>query len=251
MNTVLNHVAKKERFHLPADAATSIIKESNGNMRKALLVFEALKMQRWVHPAGKANETLPRNPILIYLLLLYVRSAPISLPISRLLNQIGKRIVLKLLISYYKNNLRSAYLKWGRRYMNCYRIASRQLSSSRWGKATVWEEKASLNWSLTFCCACFFVSADHHGEISGEDRWWDEATDHTLGCALCETGGTFNSLDVQTRAYRRCFQELRMQQGSKKIYHLEAYFAKVMSIYKNYTLLGMEDFEMWGRVKSM
>jgi replication factor C subunit 3/5 len=35
-----------------------------------------------------------------------------------------------------------------------------------------------------------------------------------------------------------------MQQGSKKIYHLEAYFAKVMSIYKNYTLLGMEDFEM-------
>jgi replication factor C subunit 3/5 len=46
MNIVLNHVAKKERFHLPDDAATSIIKESNGNMRKALLVFEALKMQR-------------------------------------------------------------------------------------------------------------------------------------------------------------------------------------------------------------
>jgi replication factor C subunit 3/5 len=35
-----------------------------------------------------------------------------------------------------------------------------------------------------------------------------------------------------------------MQQGSKKIYHIEAYFAKVMSIYKTYTLMGMADFEM-------
>ncbi len=46
MNIVLNHVAKKEKFYLPPSTAESIIKESSGNMRKALLVFEALRMQR-------------------------------------------------------------------------------------------------------------------------------------------------------------------------------------------------------------
>ncbi len=34
-----------------------------------------------------------------------------------------------------------------------------------------------------------------------------------------------------------------MQQGSKKIFHLEAYFAKVMSVYKNYLLMGIADME--------
>ena len=46
MMKVLSHVAKKERFHLPQSAADAIITTSNGNMRKALLVFEAMKMQR-------------------------------------------------------------------------------------------------------------------------------------------------------------------------------------------------------------
>lgn len=46
MATVLTHVAKKERFHLPATASESIIEASDGNLRKALLVFEAMKMQR-------------------------------------------------------------------------------------------------------------------------------------------------------------------------------------------------------------
>jgi hypothetical protein len=45
MATVLKHVAKKERFHLPSEVSEKIIAESNGNLRKALLVFEALKMQ--------------------------------------------------------------------------------------------------------------------------------------------------------------------------------------------------------------
>jgi hypothetical protein len=31
-------------------------------------------------------------------------------------------------------------------------------------------------------------------------------------------------------------QELRMRQGSKKIFHLEAFVAKVMSVYKQYSL---------------
>lgn len=46
MTTVLNHVAKKERFTLPPSAADSIVEEADGNLRKALLVMEALRMQK-------------------------------------------------------------------------------------------------------------------------------------------------------------------------------------------------------------
>lgn len=46
MGRVLHHVAKKERFNLPDSAAQSIISTSDGNLRKALLVFEAMKMQK-------------------------------------------------------------------------------------------------------------------------------------------------------------------------------------------------------------
>lgn len=45
MFTVLQHVAKKERFKLPDEVAHEISKDSDGNMRKAILVLEALKMQ--------------------------------------------------------------------------------------------------------------------------------------------------------------------------------------------------------------
>ncbi|EIW70004.1 hypothetical protein TREMEDRAFT_30209 [Tremella mesenterica DSM 1558] len=46
MTKVLQHVAKKERFHLPDPACQSITSASGGNLRKALLVFEAMRMQR-------------------------------------------------------------------------------------------------------------------------------------------------------------------------------------------------------------
>lgn len=46
MRKVLNHVAKKEHFALPDPAADSIISSSTGNLRKALLVFEAMRMQQ-------------------------------------------------------------------------------------------------------------------------------------------------------------------------------------------------------------
>jgi len=43
---VLKHVAAKQRFKIPNDdIAKEIAEDSNGNLRKALLVFEALKMQ--------------------------------------------------------------------------------------------------------------------------------------------------------------------------------------------------------------
>ncbi len=47
---VLHHVADRQGFKIPNDeeAVRAIAKDSNGNLRKALLVFEALKMQTLV-----------------------------------------------------------------------------------------------------------------------------------------------------------------------------------------------------------
>ena len=50
MKNVLEHVAKYERFTLPEETITLIADDANGNMRKALLVLEALKMQKCVPP---------------------------------------------------------------------------------------------------------------------------------------------------------------------------------------------------------
>jgi DNA polymerase III delta prime subunit len=61
MTKVLKFVAKKERINLPEDTAEAIVLEAKGNMRKALLVFEALRMQRWVifrHSNGAGSHTL-------------------------------------------------------------------------------------------------------------------------------------------------------------------------------------------------
>jgi replication factor C subunit 3/5 len=46
MTKVLQHVAKKERFQLPSSAANAITSSSLGNLRKALLMFEAMRMQQ-------------------------------------------------------------------------------------------------------------------------------------------------------------------------------------------------------------
>lgn len=48
MDAALRHVAKKEAFDLVDIAAEAIIKDSDGNLRKAILVLEALKMQSCV-----------------------------------------------------------------------------------------------------------------------------------------------------------------------------------------------------------
>ena len=46
MVKVLQHVAKKERFSLPSSASDAITASSLGNLRKALLMFEAMRMQQ-------------------------------------------------------------------------------------------------------------------------------------------------------------------------------------------------------------
>lgn len=48
MQAVMQHVSKRAGFSLPEDAADKIIDDSGGNMRKAILVLEALKMQSFV-----------------------------------------------------------------------------------------------------------------------------------------------------------------------------------------------------------
>lgn len=45
MLTVLDFVSKRAGFDLPPEAGLKIIDDSGGNMRKAILVLEALKMQ--------------------------------------------------------------------------------------------------------------------------------------------------------------------------------------------------------------
>lgn len=47
MNTVMRFVAKRAGFDLPPDAADKIVEDSGGNLRKAILVLEALKMQSY------------------------------------------------------------------------------------------------------------------------------------------------------------------------------------------------------------
>jgi DNA polymerase III delta prime subunit len=49
MHNVLGHIAKKKKFDLPPEVAQEIIDDSGGNLRKAILVFEALKMQSFVY----------------------------------------------------------------------------------------------------------------------------------------------------------------------------------------------------------
>lgn len=45
MATVLHFVAHREQLKIPDDILTQIIEDANGNMRKAILVMEALRMQ--------------------------------------------------------------------------------------------------------------------------------------------------------------------------------------------------------------
>ena len=45
MMSVLDHVARRVGFDLPPEAGEQIVADSGGNLRKAILVLEALKMQ--------------------------------------------------------------------------------------------------------------------------------------------------------------------------------------------------------------
>ncbi|KAF9509799.1 hypothetical protein BS47DRAFT_1373430 [Hydnum rufescens UP504] len=59
MEAALRHVAKEEKFDLPDNACEEIIKDSGGNLRKALLVLEALKMQSFTRFISNINIAKP------------------------------------------------------------------------------------------------------------------------------------------------------------------------------------------------
>ena len=61
---MLRYVGKKEGFDVPDKIAHDIAEDANGNLRKALLVLEALKMQSSVPPPSLPLRSFPPPPLL-------------------------------------------------------------------------------------------------------------------------------------------------------------------------------------------
>ncbi|PVF93607.1 P-loop containing nucleoside triphosphate hydrolase protein [Serendipita vermifera] len=62
MLTILHHVAKKEKFKLPDEVAKNLAKDADGNVRKAILMLEALKMQHPNLSESSATNIQPAKP---------------------------------------------------------------------------------------------------------------------------------------------------------------------------------------------
>ena len=84
MRTVLDYVGKREGFAIPDDTARLIAEDANGNVRKAILVLEALKMQKYalVSLSAAHHRHPPTHHALHYIILHPRRSPAPSLPIS-------------------------------------------------------------------------------------------------------------------------------------------------------------------------
>ncbi|KAF8071780.1 P-loop containing nucleoside triphosphate hydrolase protein [Lyophyllum atratum] len=155
MEVVLNYVAKRAPFTLPPEAAKKIIDDSGGNLRKAILVLEALKMQ---------------SPDL---------SGPLAI----------------------------AKPDWE---TYCHKVAD--LIVSEQSPARVMEVRAKFYELLSHCIPPTVVLKTVAERVV-------ERVDESL------------KADIMHWA---AFYEIRMRMGSKKIYHLEAWVVKVMSLYKHF-----------------
>ncbi|KAG8698837.1 Replication factor C (RF-C) subunit [Ceratobasidium sp. 394] len=165
MDAALQRVAKKERFELPDEAATKIISDAGGNLRKAILILEAMKMQ---------------SPDL-------TSATPIAKPDWE---------------SY------------------CYKVADMIMQEQ--SPQRVMDVRAKLYELLTHCIPPTVIMK-------------------TIAERLLEVVDDSIKPDIMHWA---AVYELRMRQGSKKIYHLEAWVIKVMSLYKHFFHgIDMEDFE--------
>ncbi|WWC60954.1 uncharacterized protein I303_103531 [Kwoniella dejecticola CBS 10117] len=162
MTKVLQHVAKKERFALPTSATKSILATSQGNLRKALLVFEAMKMQK---------------PDLT-------------------------------------GDLEVAKPDWE---TYCSKIADSILQEQSAQKLL--DVRGKIYELLSHCIPPTVVLKT----IS--ERIVDKVDD---------------ALKPQI-IHWAAYYELRMRMGSKKIFHLEAFIAKVMTIYKQFNMIGYTD----------
>jgi replication factor C subunit 3/5 len=157
MNGVLNHVAKKERFTLPSAAADQITAASEGNLRKALLVLEAMRMQQ---PDMRGGADVARPDWETY----------------------------------------------------CAKVADSILSEQ--SPQRLLDVRGKLYELLSHCIPPAVVLKTIAERIV--DRVDDELKPQIVHWAA--------------------HYELRMRQGSKKIFHLEAFCAKVMMVVKNFNV---------------
>ncbi|KAK0469585.1 P-loop containing nucleoside triphosphate hydrolase protein [Desarmillaria tabescens] len=155
MQTVMQYVSKRAGFDLPPEAGDKIIDDSGGNLRKAILVLEALKMQ---------------SPDL---------SGPLAI----------------------------AKPDWE---TYCHKVADMIISEQ--SPARVMEVRQKLYELLSHCIPPTVILKTIAERVV--DRV-DEAI----------------KADIMHWA---AIYEVRMRIGSKKIYHLEAWVVKVMSIYKHF-----------------
>lgn len=153
MQTVLTHVSRRAGFDLPPDAAQEIIQDSGGNLRKAILVLEALKMQ---------------SPDL---------SGPLTI----------------------------AKPDWE---TYCQKVAN--LIVTEQTPARVMEIRTKFYELLSHCIPPTVILKTVAEAVVSQ-------VDETLKAEIMHWAA---------------FYEVRMRIGSKKIYHLEAWVVKVMSLYK-------------------
>lgn len=155
MQTVMQYVSKRAGFDLPPEAGDKIVDDSGGNLRKAILVLEALKMQ---------------SPDL---------SGPLAI----------------------------AKPDWE---TYCHKVADMIISEQ--SPARVMEVRQKLYELLSHCIPPTIILKTIAERVV--DRV-DEAI----------------KADIMHWA---AIYEVRMRIGNKKIYHLEAWVVKVMSIYKHF-----------------
>ncbi|KAF9563186.1 P-loop containing nucleoside triphosphate hydrolase protein [Agrocybe pediades] len=155
MMTVLQYVAKRAGFDLPPDAADKIIADANGNLRKAILVLEALKMQ---------------SPDL-------------------------------------SGSLAVAKPDWE---VYCHKVAD--LIIGEQSPARVMEVRSKFYELLSHCIPPTVILK-------------------TVAERVVEKVDEAIKADV---IHWAAFYEVRMRTGNKKIYHLEAWVVKVMSLYKQF-----------------
>ncbi|KAI9509833.1 P-loop containing nucleoside triphosphate hydrolase protein [Russula earlei] len=161
MLTVLNHVAKRAGAgSLPEDVADGIITDANGNMRKAILVFEAMKMQ---------SPDLSNSP-------------PIAKP------------------------------DWE---TYCSKVADMIIQEQT--PQRVMEVRAKLYELLSHCIPATIILKTVADRVV-------QKVDESLKADIMHWAAIY---------------ENRMRLGNKKIYHLEAWVVRVMSLYKQ-SFLGIE-----------
>ncbi|PBK75864.1 P-loop containing nucleoside triphosphate hydrolase protein [Armillaria solidipes] len=155
MQTVMQYVSKRAGFDLPPEAGDKIVDDSGGNLRKAILVLEALKMQ---------------SPDL---------SGPLAI----------------------------AKPDWE---TYCHKVADMIISEQ--SPARVMEVRQKLYELLSHCIPPTIILKTIAERVV--DR-----VDEAIKADIMHWAAAY---------------EVRMRIGNKKIYHLEAWVVKVMSIYKHF-----------------